>query len=77
MSVKRSNVRCKLSQCEKHYSSIIGSTVDEIENFSFNAVWPELSQAVSTLASILEQLVAKKNYNNTLLLCLIAKCFSN
>lgn len=61
------------SLCSKGDRSVIGSSLDGVENFSFDAVWYELKSSVPTLTFMLEQLISrKKRPTSTPFLCLVA-----
>ena len=48
------------SLCARQQTSMIGYSIEGIENFNLEAVWHEFSTHVPTLAMILQQLVTKK-----------------
>ena len=56
--------------CGKQECSIIGSSIEAFENFSFDAVWCEMKTFLPTLTSILGQIVPSKK-NKIPVICLI------
>ena len=56
--------------CGKQECSIIGSSLDAVENFSFSAVWCEMMKYLPTLTTILGQIKPDKK-NKLPIICLI------
>ena len=67
----------KMKQEMRHYcgrqgTTIIGSSVEGVENFSFDSLWYEMSSHMPTLTTVLQQLMPKKDFSlNIPVLCLI------
>ena len=58
--------------CGRQGTTIIGSSVEGVDNFSFDSLWYEMASHVQTLTTVLQQLMPKKDFSlNIPVLCLI------